>query len=356
MRILIEAGADPFLRNAAGQNAFFLAALSKHSGVVAMLEEYAISVDPSKVEDMKQSSSYLRCLEACKEGSLERVREIVEDEDEMELLLNPEHGGYTPLYYATFFNRPAIVEYLMSKGAAIDTPDKNGSTPLMAAAQQGHERIVRILIAGGADPFLKTNLGETARDMVRNTQKSTIEYLLYSYEMRRVKQAQAEYSIERPLKKQRVSLNVEQLLEDHQRYLGKEEEEEEEETKDEIGSSATSIDSSLQNASPNEGDNDTSLAIFIEEEDEDEHKRELQAQQVKMQLVSPVSIAQTIREQIQKLAGHILTLAPAQARRTMEIREVIESMGGGCTEIDIKALIEMKDELAAVIASMDREP
>ena len=217
MSILIEAGADPFLRNAAGQNAFFLASLSNHSEVMRMLDEYAMTIDETKAREMKEPSAYLQCLQACKEGSLDRVKDVVEEEVDVDGLLNPTHGGYTPLYYATFFNRPEVVEYLLSKGSKLDTPDKNGSTPLMAAAQQGHEQIVRILISAGADPLLRTHLGETARDMIRrNSYSTTIEYLLYSYEMRVINQERAKLGIERPLKKQRASLNMSQLLNQHQ--------------------------------------------------------------------------------------------------------------------------------------------
>ena len=44
-----------------------------------------------------------------------------------------------------------MAEYLLSKGARVDPPDRSGSTPLHAAAENGHMLMVRWLLEKGAN-------------------------------------------------------------------------------------------------------------------------------------------------------------------------------------------------------------
>jgi ankyrin repeat protein len=47
-------------------------------------------------------------------------------------------------------------------GAAVDAHDSRGETPLAAAANAGHAPVVRLLLAAGADPRVRTRNGDTA--------------------------------------------------------------------------------------------------------------------------------------------------------------------------------------------------
>ena len=51
----------------------------------------------------------------------------------------------------------SIVEFLLSKGASVNTVDKNGMTPLHEAAVIGYGPLVRMLLDYGADPSLVDN-------------------------------------------------------------------------------------------------------------------------------------------------------------------------------------------------------
>ena len=55
--------------------------------------------------------------------------------------------------------------------------DKRGWTPLMMAAHQGYEEIVRILIENGADVDISDKFGKKAYDRAKNP---SIFYLLSS--------------------------------------------------------------------------------------------------------------------------------------------------------------------------------
>ncbi|MGD0846512.1 ankyrin repeat domain-containing protein [Bradyrhizobium sp.] len=60
-----------------------------------------------------------------------------------------------------------IISYLLDAGAHIDDRDDRGRTALMIAAEGGHEEIVNLLVARGADASLKDKAGKRAADLTR---------------------------------------------------------------------------------------------------------------------------------------------------------------------------------------------
>jgi len=75
--------------------------------------------------------------------------------------------GWTPLHYAATGGQVALIQLLLDKHAYIDAESPNGTTPLMMAAQYGTLAAVKALMDGGADPALKNQLGQTARDFAQ---------------------------------------------------------------------------------------------------------------------------------------------------------------------------------------------
>ena len=70
---------------------------------------------------------------------------------------------------------------LIAAGAAVDRMGGVYThTALMYASSAGHTEIVRLLLAAGADPHLRTRSGQTALDMSRIFQHSRITALLKS--------------------------------------------------------------------------------------------------------------------------------------------------------------------------------
>lgn len=85
------------------------------------------------------------------------------DEAGVRLLL--EHGaqvnqpGWSALHYAATGPQPRVVLLLLERGAEIDALSPNETTPLMMSAQYGSEESVKLLLAHGADPKRRNQLG-----------------------------------------------------------------------------------------------------------------------------------------------------------------------------------------------------
>jgi uncharacterized protein len=85
-------------------------------------------------------------------------------------------NGVTALHHAVRFRSPAAVKVLIEHGANVNQAcRRNGSTPLHRAVTQTGApstagkseqamEIVRLLLAAGADPSLKNNLGRPPAD------------------------------------------------------------------------------------------------------------------------------------------------------------------------------------------------
>lgn len=85
------------------------------------------------------------------ETSMENVREV----------------NFKPIHSAIRWNKPvADIEILLSSSAAVNCPDaSNGNCPIHIAAQNGHEDIIKLLIAKDADLNVKNAKGNTGIHM-----------------------------------------------------------------------------------------------------------------------------------------------------------------------------------------------
>lgn len=76
--------------------------------------------------------------------------------------LEPGFYGVTELHRATWDGDVGAVRQLLVKGTVhVDAADLDGDTALLAAARNGHERVVDVLLEAGADPYLANHEGES---------------------------------------------------------------------------------------------------------------------------------------------------------------------------------------------------
>ena len=121
-------------------------------------------------------------------------------------------NGWTPLYFAAYYNYPNIVrlllagnaevnlvddagqtplhsavaykgdqemvELLLSKQAKVNIRDKNGRTPLHLAASEGKQGAVKVLLANGAEVNVRDNRGKTPLQLAAIAGQKAIEDIL----------------------------------------------------------------------------------------------------------------------------------------------------------------------------------
>lgn len=89
---------------------------------------------------------------ALKNGQLDDVRAILVTAEDVNRTLG---GGRKPLHIAADFGQDDVLEYLISKGADVNSPDIHGITPLLSACYEGHASCVKLLLDKGADKCFK---------------------------------------------------------------------------------------------------------------------------------------------------------------------------------------------------------
>ncbi len=152
-RQALSQGAEPNSRNDRGQPALHLALQGGALKVAAALAEHpALQVDNTNAADETAlMMAVLHGHSAIAQQLLARGASV-------------NRAGWTPLHYAASGPEPKLVALLLERGAAIDAPSPNRSTPLMMAARYGNPDAATMLLARGANPKLRNERGLSAAD------------------------------------------------------------------------------------------------------------------------------------------------------------------------------------------------
>lgn len=87
-------------------------------------------------------------------GDLCAVDHLLEEADPDEA----DEDGWSALHAAAVFDRPDVVQRLLSAGATVDARSDGGFTPLLNAARASPP-VLRALLAAGADPDARADIG-----------------------------------------------------------------------------------------------------------------------------------------------------------------------------------------------------
>ncbi len=154
MRLLVDAGADPFLTTDDGTTALMVAAGADY---VEGADKYGVRSYPAYYETLQQRA--LAATRLCLELGLDvnAVNDL----------------GQTPLHGAVYMGGTVIAPYLVEQGAEMDVINGRGQTPWMIAAKgeyragsfYRHEETAVVLEALGADTNLGFDLGRDWRQV-----------------------------------------------------------------------------------------------------------------------------------------------------------------------------------------------
>ena len=107
--------------------------------------------EPDIARLLVQRGAELSVFEACTMGELSRVKALVEQQPELINAYAPD--GFQLLGLAAFFGHADIVEFLLKKGAEVNSPSHNAMRvmPLHSAIANRRAAIVQLLLDHGAD-------------------------------------------------------------------------------------------------------------------------------------------------------------------------------------------------------------
>ena len=107
--------------------------------------------EPDIATLLAQRGAELNVFEACAVGELSRVKDWIEQQPEWINAYAPD--GFQPLGLAAFFGHADVVEFLLARGAAVNSPSRNAMRvmPLHSAIANRRTAIVKLLLDHGAE-------------------------------------------------------------------------------------------------------------------------------------------------------------------------------------------------------------
>jgi uncharacterized protein len=156
VRQLLAKGFDPNALSAKGDVALVVAMKEDAPKVAA-----ALLAHPQIQLDAANQAGETALMMAALRGNEEGVRRLLERGAAVN------RPGWTPLHYAASGSATALVALLLDKGADIEAPSPNGTTPLMMAARYGNQESAVLLLSRGAKARSTNQAGLNAIEFAR---------------------------------------------------------------------------------------------------------------------------------------------------------------------------------------------
>lgn len=124
---------------------------AKADGGLSVVLVAAYYNEPDIARLLIQHGAPLDVFEAAAAGALDRVKELIAAHPDLVNGYAPD--GFQPLGLASFFGHTAIVEFLLDKGAEVDSSSKNRMRvrPLHSAVANRRTEAVKMLLDHGAE-------------------------------------------------------------------------------------------------------------------------------------------------------------------------------------------------------------
>ena len=111
-------------------------------------------------------------------GDFEAARKLIEQGADIEA--KDPGTGASVLHYAVMRGNPDILQYLLSKGADVNSRTKNGTTPLHTAVLYNRYEVAEMLLNKGADVDAKSSSGATPLAIATAARNRSLADLLRS--------------------------------------------------------------------------------------------------------------------------------------------------------------------------------
>jgi ankyrin repeat protein len=173
VKLLISKGADVSARGFMNTTALLSATYANDMAIVKLLLQKGVDVNA------KDATGETALMNAAGYGNVEVTRMLLAKGADVNAVSVAEGqqmkngllalASLTPLLLAVAYGGPDEVKILLDAGANVNAVDVRGMTPLMLAigTDRADARVVKLLLARGADTAIKSKNGETAADWAK---------------------------------------------------------------------------------------------------------------------------------------------------------------------------------------------
>lgn len=173
VKLLLDKGADASARGFMNTTALLSATYANDTAIVKLLLQKRVDVNAKDV------TGQTALMNAASYGNAEVARMLLAKGADVnaageaggQQVKNGDIalGSFTALLLGAAYGGPEAIKVLLDAGAKVNVQDVRGMTPLMLAiaTDRADARVVRLLLAKGADAAIKSKNGETAADWAR---------------------------------------------------------------------------------------------------------------------------------------------------------------------------------------------